>query len=78
MPDKVPIKPVWCPSASRASLRMCVVVVLPFVPVTPMTSRLRLGWLKKVAAMWAVAVRVSSTITCATGPCSSVSPSSNS
>ncbi len=63
-----PIRPHGHPAASKMAASRYVVVVLPFVPVTPTTVRSWLGSWWKAAASSASARRASSTITHATRP----------
>src|SRR5439155_513274 len=62
----VPSRPGRRPAAPRIEWRRNVVVVLPFVPVTPATSSVRVGSSKKTTAAWAIALRASSTTSCET------------
>ena len=54
-PVSVPMTAAGRPAASSTDRSRCVVVVLPFVPVTPTTSRSRDGWPWKAAAAGPIA-----------------------
>jgi hypothetical protein len=62
-PVSVPMSPVDQPWASRIERSRWVVVVLPFVPVTPTTRSSRDGWPWKAAANGAMAARTDATCT---------------
>ena len=55
----VPIMPTLCPAASKMALTMWAVVVLPLVPVRPMTVIFSAGWLNHAADSSASAYRLS-------------------
>ena len=57
----VPISPQGRPAASSIDRTRKVEVVLPFVPVTPTTTRSRAGWPASAAAARAIPSRVSGT-----------------
>ena len=62
----VPTSPARRPSASRIERSRWVVVLLPFVPVTPATVSLSVGAPKKASAATAIAAREDSTTSCGT------------
>ena len=72
----VPTSPGERPAAARTERRRKVVVVLPFVPVTPATSSARVGSPKKASAAIAIAARASSTTSCGTSSSSGRSTTS--
>ena len=64
----VPRRPARAPEASRIEVSRCEVVVLPSVPVTPMTVSSRPGWPWRAAAARASEARASSTATMGASP----------
>jgi len=62
----VPISPVWIPAASSISRARYAVVVLPLVPVTPITFSSAVGSPQNAAANGAIAARALGTTTCGT------------
>ena len=65
-PVSVPITDVDQPCCRRIDANMCAVVVLPFVPVMPITFNFSLGRLNNSAARYPIVERTSLTTICVT------------
>ena len=72
----VPIRPVFFPASSRMDLIRKLEVVLPLVPVMPISIIFSAGFPKNSDAIYELAMRTSSTSTCGTSMDSSRSTTS--
>ena len=64
MPVSVPSTDVGQPCCRKIDANRCAVVVLPFVPVMPITFNFSLGRLNNSAARYPIVERTSLTTTC--------------